>query len=210
MTNDHIGREMLIQSLAHQFSGSDDVIRCTNPMVGREYPFDTAISRIDEGIWEICNHTAQPVPSHCFASKHSPVEGELLFLAGHSGDRAKFSFGTLVTRATPYVTQQAEMPAEYGNPTFHFAVPYKPDLAVATSEPASGLPRPPGLSGSLVWNTRYVEFNEADRNWTPADAQVTGIVWGWPSSAACLLATRVEFFSLKELVDNYPRSVGAS
>lgn len=24
-------------------------------------------------------------------------------------------------------------------------------------------------------------------------AEVTGIVWGWPSSSACLLATKVEF-----------------
>ena len=33
-----------------------------------------------------------------------------------------------------------------------------------------------GFSGSLVWNTRYLEVQNANRPWSPADAVVTGLL----------------------------------
>jgi hypothetical protein len=204
MTNEHVGRHMQVQSLAHQFNGNDTVVRCTNPMVGREYPYDVAITKIDSQVWGICQHQALPIPATYFASSYLPSKGELLFLAGHSSDRASFYFGSLVARATPYITQEGKMPENLGDAAFHFALPYQPDLAIPAADQAAGLPRPPGLSGSVVWNTRYAEVTQLERGWTPEDARVTGIVWGWPSSDACLLATKVEHFSLRELLKLSP------
>jgi hypothetical protein len=56
----------------------------------------------------------------------------------------------------------------------------------------SFLPEPPGFSGSLVWDTGYVRKRGQD--WSPADATVTGLVFGWPLSdqSDSLIATRIE------------------
>jgi hypothetical protein len=56
-----------------------------------------------------------------------------------------------------------------------------------------GLPLPPGLSGSTVWNTGFVAARIAGVPWTSALAKVTGVIWGWSSAHACLIATRAEF-----------------
>jgi hypothetical protein len=49
-----------------------------------------------------------------------------------------------------------------------------------------------GFSGSLVWNTRYLEALAAGRNWTPNDAVVTGLVRRWDTATKTLLIYRVE------------------
>jgi hypothetical protein len=50
-----------------------------------------------------------------------------------------------------------------------------------------------GLSGSTVWNTNFVAAKMDGIEWTPELAKVTGVVWGWPSGHACLVATRAEY-----------------
>jgi hypothetical protein len=57
----------------------------------------------------------------------------------------------------------------------------------------ASLPLPPGLSGSRLWNTRFVEAKMAKIPWTPELALVTGVIWGWPSGLGCLIATRAEY-----------------
>jgi hypothetical protein len=69
---------------------------------------------------------------------------------------------------------------------------YRPDLAI-TVIGDTGLQMPPGLSGSTVWNTNFVAAKMDGIDWTPELAKVTGVVWGWPSGHACLVATRAEY-----------------
>jgi hypothetical protein len=78
------------------------------------------------------------------------------------------------------------------NARFHFAIDYKPDLATNVVGSHS-LPCPPGMSGSAVWNTGFVESRMAGESWTPESARITGIVWAWPSSSGCIVATRSEY-----------------
>lgn len=196
ITNEHVARRLKTHSLAHQFHGSDNVVRCLNPMVSLPAPEDVAVALIEEKIWNICEHQATAIPHSRFANKHDPVDGELLFMAGYSGERSAFYFNTLLSTRTPYLTQEGGMPAGVGDPAFHFALLYLPDKAVATEERARGLPDPHGFSGSLVWNTRFVELTQKGEIWQSDRAVVTGIVWGWPSGDGCLLATRVEHLSL--------------
>jgi hypothetical protein len=194
ITNEHVAKHMTHKPIAHQFFHSDNdyVIRLINQFLCIESPTDVAISLIDDSNWNICNHDALAIPVSRFAQRHEPVKGELLFFVGYSGERSKFFFGTLNSPATPYLTQETELPREWDKAEFHFALHYPPDLARRVDGSTLGLPNPHGFSGSLVWNTRRVECLQTGEEWTPECAQVTGIVQSWYSSNACIIATRVE------------------
>lgn len=206
VTNEHVGRIMKTNSVTHQFADVQDVFRCTNPMVAEGYPIDCAVSRIDTDIWNRRKHHSIPITESQFSECHKTVPHELLFLIGYSGDRSRFLFETLVTPGTPYLTQESELPNEGCDESLHFALHYKPDLALPIEVTSVGLPNPPGLSGSLVWNTRRVEFLNTGKEWSPEAARITGIVWGWNTTVGCLIATKVEQLtnSLSNLVSRYP------
>lgn len=51
---------------------------------------------------------------------------------------------------------------------------------------------PGGFSGSLVWNTRYLEVTASGNQWTPHDSVITGILRRWDTATKTLLALRVE------------------
>ncbi|MDX2287220.1 MAG: hypothetical protein NW217_00145 [Hyphomicrobiaceae bacterium] len=193
LTNEHVAAELAHGSLGHQFFGSDEVFRLQNPFVAWPHPEDVAASVINRAVWEAVKHQAQAVPEVRFATRHAPVASELLFLAGHAGQRSKFLFGTLYAPGTAYLSQEEALPADSRcDAIHHFAVPYRPDLAQTARGEKAELPPPPGLSGSLVWDTKAVACLMEGREWSPDLAEVTGIVWGWPSSEGCLIATRVE------------------
>lgn len=200
ITNEHVASRLKTHSLAHQFCGCSNVYRTRNPFPVISYPSDVAICEIDDAIWTHASHKGRAIPIERFATSHSPVDGELLFVAGYAGDRSRFLFGELHSERLEYLTQTDQMPNGHGDPDFHFALYYRPDLAITTNPRSAGLPRPPGWSGTLVWNTRFAEMTKNGKEWSPSDAQVTGMVWGWPSSDACLLATKVEHFALPELL----------
>jgi hypothetical protein len=69
---------------------------------------------------------------------------------------------------------------------------YRPELTSCVIG-NDALPLPPGLSGLTVWNTGFVAAKMAGVPWTPELAKVTGVIWGWPSGHAGLVATRSEF-----------------
>lgn len=203
ITNEHVAKALESHSLAHQFneSESESVVRITKPMCAKQYPFDLALSKIPDKAWSVCRHKSNAIHLARFAHKHDPVDGELLFMIGYSDERSDFYFGYLNSPGTPYTTQETSFPKDIGDPKYHFAIHYKPDLAISVDGKFRGLPKPPGMSGSLVWNTRFVEYFQQNKEWSPNQAQVTGIVWGWPSSDACLLATRVEHFDIEKFVE---------
>lgn len=197
LTNEHVARELQQSSIAHQFYGSDNVFRCINPMVADPAPVDAALAFIEDEVWGHSAHTAGQIPLSRCASKHAPLENELLFLVGYPGARSKFLFNTLITPGVPYLTQEAPLLESHGNTQYHFALHYSPEKAISPDARAQPLPPPPGMSGSLVWNTRVLECHNAGVKWTPAEAQVTGLVWGWPD--VYLIGTKVEHLPLEEL-----------
>jgi hypothetical protein len=193
LTNEHVARALTQNSLGHQFLDDDGVYRATNPFHAYELPFDVAVSRIDPQIWGKKPHGTAPIPEDKWAFAHAPVDGEILFLKGFSGSQSRFLFGTLFNNATSFGCQQVPLPAGDSrfDPRFHFAVDYRPDRA--TPLDGRDLPNPPGLSGSLVWNTRFIECTTNEIPWSVDQAEVTGLIWGWPSSKGCLIATRAEY-----------------
>jgi hypothetical protein len=199
ITNDHVAKHLEEKQLAHQFHGSDSIAKLQNPFCGCGWPTDVALSHIDDSVWSVCPHSATAIPPNAFCKKHFPVQGELLFFVGFSGERSRFMFCTLISPGTPYLTQECQLPATRTDPEKHFALHYRPDRASSVEKNSNGLPDPHGFSGSLVWNTRRVECLEKNVEWSPEAAQVTGIVWGWPSSDACLIATKVEHMQMEAL-----------
>jgi hypothetical protein len=51
---------------------------------------------------------------------------------------------------------------------------------------------PHGMSGSLVRNTRLVQFSQSGKTWTPGVARLTGIVWGSDARNRFLFTARIE------------------
>lgn len=199
LTNEHVAAKLQTHSLGYRFHGDDHYFRFRHPCPACGAPTDAALARIDDQEWRQFPHRAMPVAPTLFAAAHAPAPSELFFLIGYSGDRAKFTFGNLVTPGTPYLTRECALPDDTRClPQFHYAVDYNPAHAVPVKPDGRPLPLPPGLSGSLVWNTRVVEQRLRGQRWSPEDARITGIVWGWPSNT-CLVATKVEHMQLAEL-----------
>ncbi|EEF8158874.1 hypothetical protein R3C64_000711 [Salmonella enterica] len=204
ITNEHVARKVKEATLASQFLDNDNIIRLTNHFHCENHPIDLAISKIDSEIWSHHHTGSKAIPLERFAKQHNPVSHELLFFAGYSGERSTFRFGHLFTRGTPYLTQESPFPqaVSEGDPDCHFSLFYPPDLAESV-DGTSHLPDPHGFSGSLVWDTKRVACLLENKAWEPSMAEVTGIVWGWPSSSACILATKVDKLMLPDIIYNY-------
>lgn len=75
----------------------------------------------------------------------------------------------------------------------HIAIHYPSSAKRAPEEAATALPHPKGMSGSLLWNTRFVEVTRAGLEWSPASANVCGVIWAALDSPEVVLATKIEF-----------------
>lgn len=54
------------------------------------------------------------------------------------------------------------------------------------------LPNPKGRSGSLLWNTRYLETVQAGLEWTPEKARLCGVIWYVLDKPDVVFANRIE------------------
>jgi hypothetical protein len=193
LTNEHVAAARSGgQRLIYQLHGSNDLFGITGNHVAKECPLDLAILPAQFG-WDQSKHHAKAICVDQISIGHDPVPGELFTFYGFAGKRSGFHFGTLISRGTCSTSREVELPEDDRfNSRFHFGVDYLPDLAT-TVLGTEGLPSPPGLSGSAVWNTGFVEARIRGIAWSPDFARVTGVIWGWPSGLACLVATRAEF-----------------
>jgi len=194
LTNEHVARARKEgRMLIHQFLGEEDFRPIAGDHVEHEWPLDLALLPVDGEAWRQSNNQSRAISINQISLAHLPVTGEILTFTGFSGQEAKFYFNTMNYTGTCSTSREVELPAdERFNNRFHFGLDYRPDLA-KTVIGDKGLPLPPGLSGSTVWNTRFVEARMAKRSWTPELAVVTGVVWGWPSGVGCVVATRAEY-----------------
>ena len=99
------------------------------------------------------------------------------------------------TNGTGYCSQEKE-PAQPDSQIFEiFWEPENSEFSGGTSENAKPQIRfddPAGFSGSLVWNTRYLEMTAEGRKWSPEDAVVTGILRRFDPDTKSLLVLRAE------------------
>ncbi|WP_155633855.1 hypothetical protein [Burkholderia cepacia] len=213
LTCEHVASGMARGQLLAGFDGAEIAFTLNNPFAALTYPVDVALTAITENTWRLAEHTAKAIPAALFARRHQPVAGELMYVAGVPGESAR--------TWPPVPSEDEDEPAEPGvffytlnafmceiteefdavlseerpRPlqAIHFLLPYTPEHAVyMNDEGGDVLPRAPGLSGSLVWNTRYREVTALGKVWEPEDARVTGIVWGNSTKAGVLVATPIE------------------
>ena len=194
LTNEHVAHaRKSSRRLIHQFNDQEDL----RPILGDHFevgaPRDLALLPVDADAWRDASNHSKAIRAEQLAWAHAPVPGELLTFVGFAGAKVAFHFGTLTSQASCYTARETPLPEdERFSPRFHFGLDYRPDLATDLIG-KEGLPLPPGLSGSTVWNTCLVEAKALGIDWSPDLAKVTGVIWGWPSNIGCLVATRVEY-----------------
>jgi hypothetical protein len=194
LTNEHVAaaREQN-RPLGTQLLDCDEIWRIAGDHLALPDPFDLALLPVGDHVWNASGHGSQAIEIAQIAVAHEPFPNELLVLSGFAGERVKFIYSTLCSQATCYTAREIVLPYDARfSERFHFGIDYRPDLAADVID-KKGLPLPPGLSGSTVWNTGLVEARAAGLTWSPDMARVTGVVWGWPSDQACLVATRAEY-----------------
>jgi hypothetical protein len=180
------------RKLIYQFAGQDNFRLIVGDHVEHGSPLDLALLPVDVQAWRDANNHSRAISPDKISFAHQPATGELFTFTGFSGEDAKFYFNTMIYTGTCSTGREVYLPEDdrFDN-RFHLGLDYRPDLARNVIG-NKGLPLPPGLSGSTLWNTRFVEAKMANIQWTPELAVVTGVIWGWPSDAACLVATRAE------------------
>lgn len=194
LTNEHVADARCNQRvLAHQFNGQEDIRRIVGNHTSYGYPVDLALLPVDMAAWNDQTNGSKAIGIEQIALAHCPAQTELLAFTGFSGQNVSFHFGALIAKATCYTAREADLPSDTNfSSRFHFGIDYKPDLATDVID-KEGLPLPPGLSGSTVWDTGFVAAKMRGVTWGPEMARVTGVVWGWPSNHGCLVATRAEY-----------------
>lgn len=192
MTCQHVAKR---GELDYRFYGLSGTFSNHGEWLAEPPPVDLALAPLLHKQWEALEHEAQLVPYDRFGQQHAPFDPyELLFFRGYAGENSS-TFGNFTeANASAYASQQKKGSgsAEY------FEILWKPGEAqytLATTEEERAKVRyedPRGFSGSLVWNTRYREVTASQRQWTPADAVVTGMAHRWDEDTKTLLVYRVE------------------
>lgn len=198
LSNQHVIKN---EGLHHSFPKYDRYVRGSYSRYAIDWPIDVGANKISEDTWAMYGEGAVAIPLSRFALKHETCPHEILWTAGYPGARVKQLAATYcVAQMLPtqeYIFRDEDVPHELFNQLYHFALAYSPEKAKSINEStvstSPGLSSPPGLSGSLVWNTRRLQCFYERRTWNPSMALVTGIIWGWPSRDY-LIATKVEHF----------------
>jgi hypothetical protein len=168
------------------------------PFMGVDFQIDLAVARVSAP----CS-----LPPAALDERFCPVNDELLFLLGYPGSTARRTevispanqrrpfADTFAVEAMPYTCRESalsEFPADFDR-RFHVAIEYpanaQRELGGSYHEP----PRPDGLSGSLLWDTKRVRAALLGEHWDPSLATVCGIVHHDYDRSMFLSATRIEY-----------------
>lgn len=189
-TCEHVAREAPLNFCPH---GGEDVYRYTGEWEVRPEPIDAAWTT---GSLATLVPTAKAVQLHQIATQHSLMPSEeLLFFYGYSGENSTFVFENHITNGSGYLTQQ-NRDAKPDPGVVELLWPNGEEAwSEGTTEEARRNMRfsnPAGFSGSLVWNTRFLETGADLNRWTPDQAVVTALLKRFADKDNILLATPIE------------------
>ena len=130
------------------------------------------------------------MPIASIADTFNPHDGEILFIHGYPGVRSRSSVLAegILANTFPYATDQIPLPAGYDD-NLHFAMSFPDDIWDSRFRSLIR-PDPRGLSGSAVWDTRYVAAGS--RGIRFQRATICGLVWAYDPAHHCLIATKIE------------------
>lgn len=160
-----------------------------------ERRFDVAHSAISESEWVKCRGRTALLPMAKFADTSSCAASELLFFRGIAGENVRYlGVDDSAVTLSGYCSQ--EKPGTGDGQIFEMLwVPGTATVTFGTAEEARAVIKqeyPQGFSGSLVWNTQFVERGCDLSTWTPDDAVVIGMLRHYDKDTNTLLAWRVE------------------
>ncbi len=148
------------------------------------------------------------VPPASIGDKYRAAKGELLFWMGFPGykldrddplvpDALKRSvFGHLELPMKPMLSQEIQSPFTHSrfDTNLHIAVHYPKEGKSAVDNSSVRLPMPKGMSGSAIWDTKYIATLNTGGQWKPEQAEICGIVWFFIGSPGpeVVLVTKIE------------------
>lgn len=193
LTCEHVART---QPMEFRFNGCEHVFRHPERFTMEPHPVDAAFAAITDQVWSREDHEAQSIPYGRFAPRHHVTQREeLLFFRGYAGENARYGFGVHQANGSGYCSQEKETDQPDANVFEIFWEPANTEVSKETSEDAKAQIKfddPGGFSGSLVWNTRYLEVTSVGKVWSPKDAVVTGMLRRYDPATQTLLALRAE------------------
>lgn len=190
LTNEHVVRARTQYRLAHFLNDGELAAAVIHPFRCVTEPEDVAVARIDADI--LAGSTKRGVPASRIDPTFQPADGEIVFIHGYPGVQSRFSALSqgVIARTCPYSTDLNTLPPGF-DLNMHFAITY-PTQGVRDFQGRDvHLPDPPGMSGSLVWDTKYVAMNGT--GWGPSDAKACGLIWAWDMNNQLLIGTKIEF-----------------
>jgi hypothetical protein len=156
---------------------------------------DAACAPMDASEWSKISARARLLSMSRFAKRHSPVPNELLFFRGIAGENAVYVSGL---GADVVLTGYCSQEKVHTGDANIFEMLWDPNQITKTTGTAEEVrdrvkhDDPRGFSGSLVWNTRFVERGCDLSHWKPDDAEVSGLLRRYDAGTGTLLAWRVE------------------
>jgi len=203
LTNAHVFTEASCVSLGHLPLPDADYVRLPRADLSL-WPVDLGLSLLDA---DCLHQPSRFVLPREFDARFDPVDDELLFWVGYPGTtatrhepvtelkrRANWFDGPIETPAVPFAMQvpREPLPALQGfDADAHVAVHY-PARANRSPDAVEDVPNPKGMSGSLLWDTKYVSCLQGGKDWSPDKARVCGLVWAAHPSPELVVATRIE------------------
>jgi len=188
LTNEHVVRLGVGFQLSHFVGGGRFVSNINFPFCAAPSPIDAAIARVNPEV--LVGGDRQVLPASSLDTTFSPVDGEIMFVQGYPVNLEAFDADTLRAHATPLTIDLIDLPIRHEiDPAKHIAVRY-PIVGYQPGGQAAFLPDPVGLSGSALWDTKYVAAGANE--WVPGNAKVAGLIFGYISNPSCLLATKIE------------------
>lgn len=201
--------------LGHLPVDGDDYVRVLVTPLRAPQPVDAAAFLVPQ-IPNIPhpNHN-RLLPINFFDKTFDVVEREVVFWSGFPGyfgdrddlpleSRRKVSlFGQLASDSKPMLSQLPQdatlVTHKLFNPALHVAIHYPSEGRSAEDGKITPLPLAKGMSGSLLWDTKFVRTTLNNEKWSPEMARVCGIVWGVLEDPKVILVTKIEHVRSSEL-----------
>ncbi len=207
LTNNHVVADVPAGGrLAHLPGPTDDYVAIVNPWCCAPYPTDAAFTPIPN---DNSAGMKEAVPYNLIEPRFAAEQDEILFWIGFPGFTAKrhevptearqrmtrFG-GPLEIPGLPMLSQIIKNWNGENEDLFdsasHVAVHYPNEAQRSANGPTAPLPNAKGMSGSLLWDTKYVASLRSSTTWSPENARVCGLVWGALDDPEVVIASRIE------------------
>lgn len=198
-TCEHVAREQSRGTLGYSCHGCDSGISVGSRFDLHPYEIDFAKASITKTFRKI-KHNGKCTIKAQYAECHAPVEGEYFYAYGFPGVDARAGFGQHEAQGMGVFLREVDFDptslTETQPPVFgtHICLAWNPESASGLLGTTGELSLPNGMSGSPLWNTRYVEVTQRGGEWSPSDSRITGIVWGHSAKSGHIFATPVNLF----------------